>query len=357
MDAKQVLLHITDQDVINILYKLGSDISDRSNEEYLIFNTSVCHGGENYKLYYYKNTKSFYCYSGCGAIRDIFDLIKQSLNISFEESVKYVIDELGLNTKVARRGFPKKRNTIKQQSLNDIVLETLPPIEKQYLYYAYPDIPVMQWLKDNISKQAMKTFNIRYCTKSNSAIIPHFNIKNETVGVRVRAFNQEEIENYGKYHPLYYGGEGYAHPLGKNLYGIHKTKEAIKKYKKVVIGESEKFVLQMETYYKENNISVAICGSTFSKFQAKMLLDLGVEEFIFALDKEYETIEDESIYLKKIYKKVKILLDNNIKVTLIWDEINGLLGYKDSPTDKGKATYEKLVKNRKDIREIINEKI
>ena len=357
MDAKQVLLHITDQDVINILYKLGSDISDRSNEEYLIFNTSVCHGGENYKLYYYKNTKSFYCYSGCGAIRDIFDLIKQSLNISFEESVKYVIDELGLNTKVARRGFPKKRNTIKQQSLNDIVLETLPPIEKQYLYYAYPDIPVIQWLKDNISKQAMKTFNIRYCTKSNSAIIPHFNIKNETVGVRVRAFNQEEIENYGKYHPLYYGGEGYAHPLGKNLYGIHKTKEAIKKYKKVVIGESEKFVLQMETYYKENNISVAICGSTFSKFQAKMLLDLGVEEFIFALDKEYETIEDESIYLKKIYKKVKILLDNNIKVTLIWDEINGLLGYKDSPTDKGKATYEKLVKNRKDIREIINGKI
>lgn len=357
MDAKQVLLHITDQDVINILYKLGSDISDRSNEEYLIFNTSVCHGGENYKLYYYKNTKSFYCYSGCGAIRDIFDLIKQSLNISFEESVKYVIDELGLNTKVARRGFPKKRNTIKQQSLNDIVLETLPPIEKQYLYYAYPDIPVIQWLKDNISKQAMKTFNIRYCTKSNSAIIPHFNIKNETVGVRVRAFNQEEIENYGKYHPLYYGGEGYAHPLGKNLYGIHKTKEAIKKYKKVVIGESEKFVLQMETYYKENNISVAICGSTFSKFQAKMLLDLGVEEFIFALDKEYETIEDEFIYLKKIYKKVKILLDNNIKVTLIWDEINGLLGYKDSPTDKGKATYEKLVKNRKDIRKIINEKI
>lgn len=357
MDAKQVLLHITDQDVINILYKLGSDISDRSNEEYLIFNTSVCHGGENYKLYYYKNTKSFYCYSGCGAIRDIFDLIKQSLNISFEESVKYVIDELGLNTKVARRGFPKKRNTIKQQSLNDIVLETLPPIEKQYLYYAYPDIPVIQWLKDNISKQAMKTFNIRYCTKSNSAIIPHFNIKNETVGVRVRAFNQEEIENYGKYHPLYYGGEGYAHPLGKNLYGIHKTKEAIKKYKKVVIGESEKFVLQMETYYKENNISVAICGSTFSKFQAKMLLDLGVEEFIFALDKEYETIEDESIYLKKIYKKVKILLDNNIKVTLIWDEINGLLGYKDSPTDKGKTAYEKLVKNRKDIREIINEKI
>lgn len=357
MDAKQVLLHITEQDIINILYRLGSDISDRSNEEYLIFNTSVCHGGENYKLYYYKNTKSFYCYSGCGAIRDIFDLIKQSLNISFEESVKYVIDELGLNTKVARRGFPKKRNTIKQQSLNDIVLETLPPIEKQYLYYAYPDIPVIQWLKDNISKQAMKTFNIRYCTKSNSAIIPHFNIKNETVGVRVRAFNQEEIENYGKYHPLYYGGEGYAHPLGKNLYGIHKTKEAIKKYKKVVIGESEKFVLQMETYYKENNISVAICGSTFSKFQAKMLLDLGVEEFIFALDKEYETIEDESIYLKKIYKKVKILLDNNIKVTLIWDEINGLLGYKDSPTDKGKATYEKLVKNRKDIREIINEKI
>ena len=358
MDAKQVLLYATDQDIINILYKLGSDISDRSNEEYIIFNTSVCHGGENYKLYYYRNTKSFYCYSGCGAIRDIFDLIKQSLNISFEESVKYVINELGLNTKVAKRGFPTNRNIEnKKQNLNDIELEILSPIEKPYLYYAYPDIPIIQWLKNDISKEAMQTFNIRYCTKSNAAIIPHFNIKHETVGIRVRAFNQEEIENYGKYHPLYYGGEGYAHPLGKNLYGLHKTKEAIKKYKKVVIGESEKFVLQFETYYGENNISVALCGSSFSKYQMKMLLDLGVEEFILALDKEYETIEDEIVYLKKIYKKVKILLDNNIKVTLIWDGINGLLGYKDSPTDKGKETYEKLVKNRREIKETMNEKI
>ena len=31
MDAKQVLSYVTDKDIINILYKLGSDLSDRSN--------------------------------------------------------------------------------------------------------------------------------------------------------------------------------------------------------------------------------------------------------------------------------------------------------------------------------------
>ena len=52
-----------------------------------------------------------------------------------------------------------------------------------------------------------------------------------------------------------------------------------------------------------------------------------------------------------------MLLDNNIKVTIIWDKVDGLLGYKDSPTDKGKYIYEKLVKNRIDIKELFDEKI
>ena len=52
-----------------------------------------------------------------------------------------------------------------------------------------------------------------------------------------------------------------------------------------------------------------------------------------------------------------MLLDNNIKVTIIWDKVDGLLGYKDSPTDRGKNTYEKLVKNRIDIKELFDEKI
>lgn len=357
MDAKQVLSRMTDDDVINILDKLGSDLSERSNDEYLIFNTSACHGGENYKLYYYKETKSFYCYSGCGAIRDIFDLIKQSLNISFEESVKYIINELGLSTKVAKRGFGTKKQEKPKQNIQDLTLDILTEIDKPYLHYAFHDIPVIQWTKDNISKEAMKVFSIRYCTKTNAAIIPHHNINSQTVGIRVRAFDKDEIENYGKYHPLYYGGNGYAHQLGKNLYGIHKTKDAIRKYKKVVIGESEKFVLQFETYYKENNISVALCGSSFSRYQMKMLLDLGVEEFILAFDKDYITETEEIEYFKKIYKKVRPLLDLDVKITIIWDELNGLLEHKDSPTDKGKLTYEKLIKNRRDIREIANEKI
>src|SRR5699024_11709814 len=58
----------------------------------------------------------------------------------------------------------------------------------------------------------------------NQTIIPHYNIDNILIGIRVR--NWRSVEK-GKYLPLYHKGEGYQHALGYNLYGIHLNKEAI----------------------------------------------------------------------------------------------------------------------------------
>ena len=40
-------------------------------------------------------------------------------------------------------------------------------------------------------------------------------------------------------------------------------------------------------------------------------------------------------------------IKDRIRVTYIWD--NGLLTYKDSPIDRDKKTFERLIKNRKEI--------
>ena len=103
----------------------------------------------------------------------------------------------------------------------------------------------------------------------------------------------------------------------------------------------------MDSFFGDKSIAVAICGSNLSRVQMKILLDLGVEEFILGLDKQYSNKTEEDIWLKKIEKMVKPLLEVGATVTKIWDDVEGgLLKYKDSPTDLGKDTYLKLVKSR-----------
>jgi len=209
--------------------------------------------------------------------------------------------------------------------------------------------PPIEWLVEGINEETLKKYNIKYSLKNNAIVIPHYDTSSRLVGVRVRNLNKEIIEEFGKYNPLFIEGDMYNHKLGHNLYGLDKNKEHIKKTKKVLILESEKAVLQMDSYFGDKSIAVAICGSNLSRVHMKMLLDLGVEEFILGLDKQYSNEEEEVIWLKKIEKMVKPLLDVGVTVTRIWDNVEGgLLKHKDSPTDLGKEIYLKLVKSRID---------
>ena len=207
--------------------------------------------------------------------------------------------------------------------------------------------PPAEWLSEGINEDTIRKYNIRYSLKQNAIVIPHHNIDSELIGIRVRNLNKEVVEEFGKYNPLFIEGEMFNHKLGHNLYGLDKNKDYIKKVKKVVILESEKAVLQMDSFFGEKSIAVAICGSNLSRVQMKMLLDLGVEEFILGLDKQYSNVDEETIWLKKIEKMVKPLLEIGVTITRIWDNLEGgFLNHKDSPTDLGKEIYLKLVKRR-----------
>ena len=110
----------------------------------------------------------------------------------------------------------------------------------------------------------------------------------------------------------------------------------------------------MATMYK-NNPSVAICGSNFSREQKKILIDLGIEELIIAFDRQFKVKDDEEyvIWRDKIYKLVQDIKDV-VNISVIWDKYN-LLGYKDSPSDKGKTIFEKLLKNRINIENFVKQ--
>ena len=106
--------------------------------------------------------------------------------------------------------------------------------------------------------------------------------------------------------------------------------------------------MQCATMYGvENNFCVATCGSNLSEAQMDLLINLGVEELILGYDKEYTTKKGEPetvAYFQKLVKHVQHVTQY-MDVYIIMD-YDDLLGYKDSPTDRGKEVLEKLMSNK-----------
>lgn len=343
MNAQELINIITPSDILTLMNDLGADLVKETNE-YFIF-TSICHGGNSHKLYYYKDSRSFYCYSNCGSM-SVYDTIMKVKDCDFKTAFDYLRTIVnGYNKPITGFGGRQFKNV----NLDDVVVEQLPVIDKPFLYKMYNDnIKLMkEWVNENISEDALRKFNIRFDVKGNRMIIPHMREDGQCVGIRVRNFNPKDIER-GKYMPLFYDDNCFSHPLGSNLYGLNISKDNIKKYKKCIVFESEKSCLKYESLYPDRNISVSICGSNFSNQQKKMLLNLGVEEIVLALDRQYENEDSEEgrDWNNKIIKNLKGLTDY-CKVSYIWDnDRDRLLDYKDSPIDRGRKIFETLLKNR-----------
>ena len=139
----------------------------------------------------------------------------------------------------------------------------------------------------------------------------------------------------------------YNHPLGFNLYNLNNSKDNIKKMKKVFIFEGEKSCLLYQSYFGiENDLSVAVCGSSLINYQVQLLLSLGVEEIIIAFDKQFQEIGDDE--WKKWTKKLKDLhkkYGSLVQITFMFD-LNNNIGYKDSPIDRGKEVFLKMFNER-----------
>ena len=110
--------------------------------------------------------------------------------------------------------------------------------------------------------------------------------------------------------------------------------------------EAPKSVLQCESILR-NNTAVAMFGMNLHKQQIVLLLELGVTKFNICLDKQYESMynNDEFDRYKKIINDFITKLSPYGEVNVVYDT-EGLLDYKDSPSDKGKDVFVKLYKQR-----------
>lgn len=347
MDIKEILEQLTEEEIISFMEYLGAETSNRSNSKELIF-TSICHNSDSYKLYYYIESRTFHCYSNCGNIGNLINLLIHIKQYEVKDAINEIKQFFGYDsTPTLRRGFRIKKER-KKLTVNDVTLQKIDSPEKAYVYTLHKQIPIKEFELDGISFRTIKKFDIRYDIKNNQIVIPHFCPFDDkrVIGIRCRELDENKIERFGKYHPYYFEGNTYAHKLGENLYGLNFTKDNIKKYKKAIIVEGEKGVMQLQNMYPNTNISVALCGSNMSLYQKKLLIDLDVKECLFALDKQYQTIEEMNMWRDKIIKMASDLIQNGVECYMLLDDIQGLIGYKDSPVDCGKEIFEKLIKNK-----------
>ena len=214
----------------------------------------------------------------------------------------------------------------------------MPQIPNYAEYYPQPHF--LNWEREGISYDVCQYMGIKYNPTNGSIIIPHYDENNRLVGIRQRTLIQEN-EVYGKYRPARFQDQLCNHPLAFNLYGLNLAKENIAALRTAIVVEGEKGVLQYISYFgTKSNICVATCGSSLSKYQFQLLLELGIQELVIGFDKDFEDFESED------YKKVedKLLKMYNkyspyVNISFLFDNKNNVLGYKESPMDAGKEVF------------------
>ena len=344
IDYEQIVKDLKDEEVIRLMYELGADRHEET-DNYIIFPT-ICHNENateaSMKLYYYKDTHLLYCYTEDGpmTIYKFLENYYKTRNIEYNwgQDILKVVFQCSAATELTTK------ETIFKQSLKDkyrkrqsIQLAAYSPNVLESFVKQYP----IEWLEDNISAGAMDKYNIRYSISQNKIIIPHYDINNRLVGIRGRALNESEIA-YAKYAPVKIEDIVYKHKLSLNLYGLNHNWKNIKELGICYIAESEKAVLQSELF-GEKNCTVAICGSSLNIYQIKLLMQhCQPKEIVLCLDKEELPGEDKYFYkLWDMCSKYKLYTN----MSFIYDREN-LLNLKDSPFDRGRNIFNKLLEKR-----------
>lgn len=346
MDAKKVVEMLNDRDIFDLLEDLGAQPIERGNS---IESLTVCHGGSHHKLTYYKESKTFQCWTNCGHM-SIFDMVAKTIDGEFIDALRFLVKKYNLHDNDYQVGFkvevvedPGKKLL---EKMKKIEMPTFINLNSNLLKDFYPFYHQL-WLKDGISIESMKKFNIKYSIEDNQIIIPHYDKNGNLIGVRARNLNKVLVEEGKKYMPIFYEGKVLKHMTGANLYGLYENKEGIEKNKKLILFESEKSVLQLNSMLPDYSIGVCVSGSSLTQYQLELIRELNIDEVIIGVDKEFSEIgsNKEKIYAEKILRVFKKKLAPYFSVSVLWDLENDL-DEKDSPTDKGRDIFLKMFKNR-----------
>lgn len=344
MDANYIKSILSVDNVIGILSELDADYNFQSSSE--VHFKSICHNSQSYKLYYYNNSKIFYCHR-CGERWDIFGIVSKIRGYDFVTSIKFVCDISHIDINIQA---PINNIYNWQKDINKFLPNYEPPYEppKNYdsdILNLFEHKYHQSWLDDGISKASMDKFGIGWYSRNAQITIPVRDTNGNLIGIHGRNTTQELVDRGYKYVPVKTINDEYKFPTSSVLYGLYENEDNIKNSKSIIICEAPKSVLLAEDILDCNN-TVALFGWNMQKRRRDMLLDYGLKEVNIALDRQYHEFNDDEfkVYAKQVHKIIK-LFKPYCDVYTIWDRENRL-SYKDSPFDKGKEIFDILYKER-----------
>lgn len=343
IDYAAIIDNLQLENVENLLTSLGIPYKDTENA--LIMPTA-CHNIDldeaSWKLYYYKDSHMFYCYTECGS-QSIFKFLQhyyetRQIEYDWYNDILQVILNCAATVNVPTGAYRSTADNYRPQK----VRKELPTYPNGILSLFSKYYPI-EWLQDSITTRAMDKYNILFSHSQNKIIIPHYNIAGGLVGIRGRALNAWEVENVGKYAPVWIEGKCYSHPLSLNLYGLNMNYQNIQRTGTAFVFESEKSILQFESFGAWKNLAVASCGSNLNKFQVDLLVRVcQVRNIVVCYDNEENRGEDK--YFNKLYNMCK-KYTNYCNMSFIYDR-DFLLPKKASPSDRGEEIFDKLLERQ-----------
>ena len=267
---------------------------------------------------------------------DIITLVDEKLGAGFRETLKYIVNFLGLSTEeVVKRdirlpfgGYYKK---ISKAKTLDFKIE---PLDTRILdgYFTFPS---RMFLEDGISAETQIKYEIGYDVETGRITIPQYSINGDFVGVMGRINSHEVGEFEAKYMPI---TDEYL-PRSKIVIGYHRNYRTIVEKDIAIIVESDKGVMQLDSMGLE--VGLGLGKSHISEHQEAAIKGTRAKTIILALDEglDQSLIETEALKLKSD----KGFYSN--KVGYIYDKDNKYLekGSKNSPTDMGKEILQKLM--------------
>ena len=344
IDYQAIVDELDDDKVKQLLDNLNIPFEDKGS--YILMPT-VCHNANvdeaSWKLYYYKNSHIFQCYTECGS-QTIFTFLKNyydTRNIVYDWYEDILQAILNCSNAQFHEQNPDQYKSIQENYAPQKDRHSLPSYPEGILDVFVKYYPI-EWLNDGISRAAMDKFNIRFSPSQNRIIIPHYDAAGRLIGIRSRALNQWDIENFGKYMPIQIENKWYSHPLSLNLYGLNITKENIRKTGIAYLFEAEKSVLQFDSF-SMLNCAASVCGNKLNKYALDILIhECHPREIVICFDQEEEP--KSSAYFNKLYALCqKYSAYSNF--SFIYDKEH-LLSLKDSPSDHGEQTFKRLLDTR-----------
>lgn len=278
------------------------------------------------------DTLSFHCFS-TNSKGNLYTLIMQRKDINFPTALKWAADFAGLDKeeydidiKLPFGGF--FRGLVREISEPEFSMKTYNESELD----EYKGFYNTMFLEDGILFESQEKFHIGYDVLSNRVTIPIYSLDNKLIGIMGRYNGKCAHEE--RWLPII--------PCSRSLtiYGFNENYQSIQEKGMTVIGESEKFVLQTDSF--GCHIALATSGCHISDTQAKHIKSMFLPKIILAYD---EGLEEEDI----ITEAEKLKMNNQIyknQVGYIYDREHKYLpeGSKASPSDLGKEVFSKLVK-------------